>query len=245
MLTLVHEHINHLWDETGFSLEKIRQNIVERNPDASISVSKLHRILSDPLCKLSLEDLLMLIRDGFRKDPNVLLAKIGGQEYAASEPVGYQGATALIADFERREAAIRKAYTEQLEKEAGIRKNIHAAFNEAKSAFDHSVEVIQQNHEEALKKRDDTYERSVGHLKQQLLIDADEYHKAVTAKNEQLQEMAEHAGAAMKSLKWWRFAAIITSSALAGAFAYVIWELTNLDKGATAILIQLVRDGLI
>ena len=245
MLTLVHQHINQLWEETGLSLEKIRQNIVDHNPDASISVSKLHRILSDPMCKLSLEDLLMIIRDGFRRDPNVLLAKIGGQEYAASEPVGYQGATALIADFERREAAIRKAYTEQLEKEAVIRENIRAAFTAAKEGFDKSVDVLQQQHEAALKKRDETYERAVGHLKQQLLIDADEYHRAVEAKDSNLKDLAEHVGAAMKSLRWWRFISIITSSSLAAAVVYLVWELTNLDKGATAILIQMIRDGFI
>ena len=245
MLTLVHQHINQLWEETGFSLEKIRQNIVERNPDASISVSKLHRIMSDPLCKLSMEDLLMIIRDGFRKDPNVLLAKIGGQEYAASEPVGYQGATALIADFERRETAIRKDYTQQLEKEAAIRENIRVAFTAAKEGFDKAVDVLQQNHALALKKRDETYERAVGHLKQQLQIDAEEYHKALASKDEQLQGVAEHAGAAMKSLRWWQFVSIISSLSLASALVYLVWELTNLDKGATAILIQMIRDGVI
>lgn len=243
MLKLVHEHLNNLWEETGLSLEKIRQNIIDRNPDASISVSKLHRIFSDPLCKLSLEDLLMLIRDGFRKDPTPLLAKIGGQEYAASEPVGYQGATALIADFERREAAIRKDYTDQLQKEAVIRENIRMAFTAAKEGFDKAVEVLQQNHEAALKKRDETYERAVGHLKQQLQIDAEEYHNALASKDEQLQGVSEHAGAAMKSLKWWRFVSVVSSLALAGALMYLVWELTNLDKGATAVLIQMIKDG--
>ena len=175
MLKLVHEHINQLWEETDLSLEKIRQNIVEKNPEASISVSKLHRILSDPLCKLSLEDLLMLIQDGFKKDPNVLLAKIGGQEYEDSKDVGYKGAAALIADFERRETAIRAAFTEQLEKEKVLRANIHQAFNEAKDAFDRAVRTMTAEHEAALKHRDETYERAKNHLKEQLADDAKEY----------------------------------------------------------------------
>lgn len=245
MLTLVHEHINRLWDDTGLSLDKIRQNILERNPSNSISVSKLHRILSDPTCKLSLEDLLLIIQDGFRKDANVLLAKIGGQEYAASEPVGYQGVTALISDFERRETAIRKAYAEQLDKEAVIRKNIQGAFVEAKNGFDHAVDVLEKTHAAALAKRDETYDRTVKHLKQQLATDAEEYHKAISDKDDSLKTLAEHAGAAMKSMKWWRFAAVFSLFALAAGFIYIVWEVTNIDKGATAVLIQMVRDGMI
>lgn len=245
MLKLVHEHINQLWEETDLSLEKIRQNIIEKNPEASISVSKLHRILSDPLSKLSLEDLLMLIRDGFKKDPNVLLAKIGGQEYEDSKDVGYKGAAALIADFERRETAIRTAFTEQLEKEKVLRANIHQAFNEAKDAFDRAVSTMTAEHEAALKHRDETYDRAKNHLKEQLADDAKEYKKYIKDKDDSLKIMSTHAGAAMKSLKWWRTTAIITSSALAAAFFYLVWELTNLDKGATAILIQMIKDGII
>lgn len=245
MLKLVHEHINQLWEETDLSLEKIRQNIIEKNPEASLSVSKLHRILSDPLCKLSLEDLLMLIRDGFKKDPNVLLAKIGGQEYEDSKDVGYKGAATLIADFERRELAIRKAFTEQLEKEKVLRANIHQAFNEAKEAFDRAVSTMTIEHEAALRHRDETYDRAKNHLKEQLAADAREYKQYIKDKDDSLELMSTHAGAAMKSLKWWRAAAIITSSALALAFFYLVWELTNLDKGATAVLIQMIKDGVI
>ena len=57
MLQLVHKYINEKWDETGLSLEKIRQNIMAENPSSSISVSRLHRIFSDPTYKLSLEEL--------------------------------------------------------------------------------------------------------------------------------------------------------------------------------------------
>lgn len=143
MLKLVHEHINQLWEETDLSLEKIRQNIVEKNPEASISVSKLHRILSDPLCKLSMEDLLMLIRDGFKKDPNVLLAKIGGQEYEDSKDVGYKGAAALIADFSKREAGIHAHYDELLKKEAVMRRNIHQSFQDSTARFDRATELFE------------------------------------------------------------------------------------------------------
>ena len=245
MLKLVHEHINQLWDETGFSLEKIRQNIIERHPTESISISKLHRILSEPSCKVSLDDLLMVVQDGFRRDPNVLLAKIGGQEYEDSKDVGYKGAAALIADFERRETAIRTAFTEQLEKEKLLRANIHQAFNEAKDAFDRAVSIMTAEHEAALKHRDETYDRVKIHLKDQLADDAKAYQQYLKDKDDSLGIMSTHVGEAMKSLKWWRTTAIITSSALATAFFYLVWELTNLDKGATTILIQMIKDGLI
>jgi len=233
LLKLVHEYLRNKWDETGLSLEKIRQNIINKNPQNSISVSKLHRIFSDPTYKLSLEE-MMFITEALGQDPNELLAKIGGREYAASKPVDYKGATALIADFKRREDDIHKMYTVQLEKEAVIRENIRVAFTAAKEGFDHAVDVLQTQHEAALAKRDDTYDRTVGHLKTQLVDARDALGKA-----------EEKFGAAIKSVKWWRFVAVLTSCALAVSFMYVIWELQNLDKGATAVLIQMVRDGLV
>ena len=168
MLKLVHEYINRKWDETGLSLEKIRANILAKNPQASISVSKLHRVFSDPENKLSLEELIMLTRDGLQQNPQELLALIGGQEYAASKDVGYKGATELIADFERREAALRKDYQEQLDKEAAMRRNIHTAFTEARDGFKQAIDTLERTHAAALQKRDDTYDRVVGHLKGQL-----------------------------------------------------------------------------
>ena len=233
MLKTVHAWFNDKWDLTGYSLQKIQSNIVARHPESSISVSKLHRIFSNPESKVSFEEVIM-IAEGLDQDPQELLAIIGGQEYRASAGVNYKGATALIEDFKRREEEIRKSYVDQLEKEAVIRENIRKAFTAAKEGFDHAVDVLQAQHEAALAKRDDTYDRAVGHLKTQLIDARDSIGKA-----------EEKFGAAIKSVKWWRFVAVITSCVLVLAFSYVVWELSTLDKGATAILIQLVRDGLI
>lgn len=167
MLKTVHEYINRKWDETGLSLERIRSGIIAANPSSSISVSKLHRMFSDPNYKLSIEELLAVVK-AMGQDPKEILAIIGEQEYVASKDVGYKGATELIADFERREEAIRKNYVDQLEKEAVLRRNIHTAFTEARDGFSQAVETLERTHAAALRKRDDTYDRVVGHLKVQL-----------------------------------------------------------------------------
>lgn len=233
MLKTVHEYINIKWDETGLSLEKIRSNIIAANPSSSISVSKLHRMFSDPNYKLSIEELLSVVK-AMGQDPKEILAVIGEQEYVASKEVGYKGATELIAEFERREAALRGGYEDRLEKEAVLRHNIHEAFITARDSFKQALELLETTHNAALKKRDDTYERSVGHLKKQLI-----------EKDDVILNAESKFGAAIKSVKWWRFTAIITCSVLTVAFAYLVWEITHLDRGATAILIQLVKDGLI
>ena len=234
MLKLVHEYLNKTWDETGLSLERIRQNIMDADPSASISVSKLHRIFSDPNNKVSLEDLIQIVRYGFKRNPQELLAIIGEQEYVASKEVGYKGAAELIAEFERREAALRDGYEDRLGKEAILRRNIHEAFIAARDSFKQALELLETTHNAALQKRDETYERSVGHLKKQLI-----------EKDDVILNAEAKFGAAIKSVKWWRFTAIITCSVLTVAFAYLVWEITHLDRGATAILIQLVKEGLI
>lgn len=233
MLKTVHEYINIKWDETGLSLEKIRANIISANPSSSISVSKLHRMFSDPNYKLSIEELLSVVK-AMGQDPKEILAVIGEQEYVASKDVGYKGAAELIAEFERREAALRDGYEDRLKKEAILRHNIHEAFIAAKDSFKQALELLETTHNAALKKRDDTYERSVGHLKKQLI-----------EKDDVILNAESKFGAAIKSVKWWRFTAIITCSVLTVAFAYLVWEITHLDRGATAILIQLVKEGLI
>lgn len=233
MLKTVHEYINIKWDETGLSLEKIRSNIIAANPSSSISVSKLHRMFSDPNYKLSIEELLAVVK-AMGQDPKEILAIIGEQEYVASKEVGYKGAAELIAEFERREAALRDGYEDRLEKEAVLRRNIHEAFIAAKDSFKQALELLETTHNAALQKRDETYDRSVGHLKKQLI-----------EKDDVILNAEAKFGAAIKSVKWWRFTAIITCSVLTVAFAYLVWEIMHLDRGATAILIQLVKDGFI
>ena len=244
LLSTVHTYLNLKKNERGLTLGKIEQALSIKHPALSMSDTKLSRIFKDPQTKISIEELLAIV-DCMGLDKLEILAILGEQEYRASEGVGYKGATELIADFERREASQRDFYENQLAKEAALRKNIHDAFKEVSSAFDHSVKIIQQNHAAALQERDSVYTRTVTHLKTQLLTDAEEYHHAITSKDEALATMATHAGAAMKSVKWWRLTAVFVIAVLVVVFLYVVWEIRNLDKGATAILIQMVRDGLI
>ena len=244
MLATVHAYLNRKRIEGGHTLGRIEQAISIKHPEISMSDTKLSKIFKDPKAKVSMEELFAIV-EAMELDKQEILAILGEQEYRASEGVGYKGATELIADFERRETAQREHYEKLLEKEAALRNNINIAFTEAKGAFDHAVEVIQQNHADALRERDAVYTRTVTHLKTQLETDAQEYHDALVHKDETLSTMATHAGAAMKSMKWWRATAVFVIAVLAGLFVYLAWELRNLDKGATSILIQLVRDGMI
>lgn len=128
MLKIVHNWLNEKWDVTGLSLEKIRNRIIERHPEQSISISKLHRIFSDQNSKVSLEEVIMLA-EAFDSDPNELLALIGGREYVASEKVDYKGAEALLHDFSLEKAQIRKEYEIRIEQSIKAREETQQAFN--------------------------------------------------------------------------------------------------------------------
>ena len=149
MLAKVHQFFNQMWADTGFSLERIRQNILDANPSASISVSKLHRIFSDPNSKPSFEDVIMITRDGFKRDPNELWAIIGGQEYAASAQVDYKGAAALIAEHNAQLAALEARYEAQLERGRATREGMQLSFTLA-------LDEIKQSHAADLQHRDAT-----------------------------------------------------------------------------------------
>lgn len=244
MHATVHSYLNLKKAELHLTLGKIESTIALQHPDMSMSDTKLSKIFKDPKTKISMEDLFVIV-EAMGLDKREILAILGEQEYRASASVGYMGATELIAEFERREAEQRDHYEKLLEKEAAIRKNIHVAFTDAKGAFDHAVDVIQQNHQASLQERDSLYALNVSHLKTQITTDAQEYHDAIAAKDKSLSTMAEHAGAAMKSMKWWRATAVTLIVTLSVVIIYLAWELRNLDKGATAILIDMVRQGLL
>ncbi len=130
MLAIVHSWMNEQWDKTGLSLEKIRNKILEKHPEQSISISKLHRIFSDPDCKVSVEEILLLA-EAFAKDPNELFAKIGGREYQASEGVDYKGAEALLRDFAREKEEIRQEYEVRITQSIKAREDTQQAFQTA------------------------------------------------------------------------------------------------------------------
>lgn len=130
MLKIVHSWLNEKWDVTGLSLEKIRNRIIEKHPEQSISISKLHRIFTDENSKVSLEEVIMLA-EAFNSDPNELLALIGGREYVASEKVDYKGAEALLHDFSIEKAQIRQEYELRIGQSIKAREDTQLAFNTA------------------------------------------------------------------------------------------------------------------
>lgn len=63
--------------------------------------------------------------------------------------------------------------------------------------------------------------------------------------DDEIQRVHENNLSCCKRLKYWRIAAVVGFSILSFAFLYLLWELMHIDQGATAILIQMVRDGVI
>lgn len=233
MLATVHAYLNLKKNETGLTLGKIESAISLKYPEFSMSDTKLSKIFKDPKSKVSMEELFAIV-DSMGLDKTEILAILGEQEYRASQGVDYMGAAELIADFQRREEAIRKDHAIQLAKAAEIREGLQHAFEKAERSFTLAVETIARHRDEELKKRDEIQVRVVSHLEQELI-----------EKEEACTQLKERLAADTKSLKWWRAAATIGIGFLALMVAYLLWELINLDKGATAFLIQMVKDGVI
>lgn len=145
MLRIVHDWLNEQWDKTGLSLEKIRSRIVERHNEQSISVSKIHRIFSDPDCKVSIDDILLL-SEAFDADPNELFAKIGGREYAASKGVDYKGAETLLREFAQEREQMRAEFAARIDQSIEARKETQRAFDEAIAVFQTTVGHIEEQY---------------------------------------------------------------------------------------------------
>lgn len=108
----------------------------------------------------SVDDLESLF-EAMGSDMREVFADIGEQELKASEKIDYKGADALLADFERREKIYKEHCDARIAYEVELRENLQDSFHA-------SLASLEKSHEAALKKRDDTYERSVGYLKEEL-----------------------------------------------------------------------------
>lgn len=226
LLATVHTWLNLKKNEKGLTLGRIEQSLSIKHPELSMSDTKLSRIFKDPKTKISMEELFALV-DCMELNKQEIMAIIGEQEYRAAQVVDYKGTNELIAEFERREAAMRADHDAQIIKATAIREGMQRAFEAAEEAFRVAVETISRHRDEELQNRERLQGEVVLQLQQHL---ADEH---------------ERVAAIRKSLKWWRAAAVIGYGILAGAFVYILWELVNLDKGVTAVLIRMVRDGLL
>lgn len=108
----------------------------------------------------SVDDLEALF-EAMGSDMREVFADIGEQELKASEKIEYKGADALLADFERREKIYKEHCDLRVQHEIQLRDNLQESFHA-------SLTSLKKAHDEALKKRDDTYDRSVSYLKQQI-----------------------------------------------------------------------------
>lgn len=234
MLNTVHAYLNHKRNERGLTLGKIEALIEQKHPELSMSDSKLSKIFKDSSYKLSIEDLFIIV-EAMGLDKREILAILGEQEYRASESVDYKGAAELIPEFERREAALVSYYKEQLEKEAVLRNNINHAFSEAKSVFDRTVEILRkdraserEDHFAALKRRDETYDRAVGHLKAQL-IDLKEENKLLRERAASAESARDQIDKRMHNVFWGMLIALLT---VLGVFIlFIIVDVPQIGAG--------------
>ena len=233
MLSTVHSYLNLKKNELGLTLGRIESTIAINHPDMSMSDTKLSKIFKDPKTKVSMEELFVIV-ESMGLDKQEILAILGEQEYRASKDVDYKGATELIAEFERREMDLRRDYDGQLVKAREIREGLQHAFNQAKEAFELSVATISDHRDKEIAKRDEIQRNVVTHLQNQLSETQADLFSAKKA-----------LAAASKSLTWWRVASATGFGILAAAFIYVLWEIMNMDKGATAFLVEMSKQGLL
>ena len=109
-----------------------------------------------------------------------LYAQVGESEMIASEKVDFKGADALLEEFSRREAAYKENCEQRLAHAVELRRQLQHSFDEA-------IATLERTHADALKKRDETYERSASYLKD-LVTD-------LKADNKELRERAATAEA--------------------------------------------------
>ena len=104
-------------------------------------------------------DELEKVFEAMGSDMREVFAAIGEQEMLASEKVEYKGADALLADFERREAIYRQNCDQSIAHQIELREKLQ-------ESFETTIATLAQEHKEALKKRDETYDRTTSYLKQ-------------------------------------------------------------------------------
>lgn len=87
--------------------------------------------------------------------------QVGEQEMRASEKIDYKGADALLAEFAERIKIIQGNCDTRVAHQIELREKLQESFGEA-------IKSLESSHAAALKKRDETYDRSVGYLKEEL-----------------------------------------------------------------------------
>lgn len=103
-------------------------------------------------------DELEQLFEAMGSDMSEVFAEIGKQELIASEKVEYKGADALLADFSRREAIYKENCDQRVAHQIELREKMQ-------NSFDAMISTLSHEHDVALKKRDETYDRTTEYLK--------------------------------------------------------------------------------
>ncbi len=123
-------------------------------------------------------DELERVFEAMGSDMREVFADIGRQEMIASEKIDYKGADELLADLARREMIYKEHCEQRVAHQIELRQKLQ-------EQFDATVATISREHDSALTKRDETYNRAVEYLKK--LVDNLEH------KNTELMERTKQA----------------------------------------------------
>lgn len=216
MLNTIHQYLVEKRNEKGLSLTKIESRINELHPELSMSDTKLSTIFKSPR-RISLDELFAIV-DAMDLDRREILAILGEQEYKASEPVDYKGATALIAEHNAQIRLLQNQYEAQLERGRATREGMQVSFTAA-------LDAVKEAHVADLAQRDERYETAVKHLKKDFV------------------ESEANFRAAMKSVKWWRGVAVGVLGLVAIVIFALVHDLSDLDNGLSGWLIRMIKEG--
>lgn len=111
-------------DEKRVSYDTIYQR-------TGISVSKLQRIFTGQ-STLSTDDFELICEKGLELDLDEVYAKFGKQEFRDSEEVDYKGTKELLADFAKKEEAIKADFEARIEREREIVRYLKTLVDELK-----------------------------------------------------------------------------------------------------------------
>lgn len=159
-------HLIKLKERTKISFAALEQN-------TGISASTLCRWFKGE-GNPSVDDLERIF-EALGSDMREVFAAVGEQEFRAAEKVDYKGADALIADYEERIKIIRENCNDRVAHQIELREKLQESFHA-------SLHALETSHAAALQKRDDTYDRSVGYLKEEL--------RSMHEKNRELMDRA-------------------------------------------------------
>lgn len=146
-------------------------------------------------------DDLEALFEAMGSDMRDVFADIGEQEMKASEKIEYKGADALLADFERREKIYKENCDFRVRHEIELRDKLQESFHS-------SLASLEKAHSDALKKRDDTYDRSVSYLKQQIK-DLTEENRALTRRAVNAEKQRDLIEEKRHGVFWGMLAALI------------------------------------